>query len=168
MRKRDQQRIADYQLNHGLKQCRECGEDYFPTSGQGKQQKYCSKACKQRVLTRYNRNKGLHKGGYPRHFYIKLWMKARDEDDITAPCHYCGAMLAPENNGFVIEHVIPRAKLEKTKKAMQEISNLVVACHRCNRLKGVNDLNTFKIKMASDSEFNVPEYTGEEYPLEES
>ena len=89
MRKREKQWIAEYQLNHGLKNCVECGEEYLPNSGQGKQQKYCSKTCKNRVLARYNRNKGFYKGGYPRHIYIILWMKARGEEEITAPCHSC-------------------------------------------------------------------------------
>ena len=158
MREREKRWIAEYQLNHGLKSCVECGEEYLPNSGQGKQQKYCSKTCVNRVKGRRNKERGLHKGGYPRHFYIVLWMRARDEEDITAPCHYCGKILEPEYNGFIIEHVIPRTKLERTKEAMHDINNLVISCHSCNKLKGINDLNSFKVKMASHSEFDVPEY----------
>jgi len=87
---------------------------------------------------------------------------------MLAPCFYCHTMLKPEANGFAIEHVIPRSKLEKTKEAMHDINNLVVACHRCNELKGVDDHDTFKTKMASISELNVPKHTGEKHPLEKS
>ena len=158
MRKREKQWIAEYKLNHGLKNCVECGEEYLPNSGQGKQQKYCSKTCKQRVLARYNRNKGFYKGGYPRHIYIILWMKARGEEEITAPCHYCGKILEPNYNGFVIEHVIPRTKLERTKEAMHDINNLVISCHSCNKRKGQNEVKAFKAQMAGNCEFDVPKY----------
>jgi 5-methylcytosine-specific restriction endonuclease McrA len=75
--------------------------------------------------------------------------------------------LFPEVGYFVIEHKIPRLKLEKTKEAMHDISNLVISCISCNELKGTNAYHTFKIEMASNSELNVSEYKGEKYPLEE-
>jgi len=169
MREREKRRIAEYQDNHGLKQCLECGEDYLPSSGQGKQQKYCSQTCKQRVRSRYNKKMGYHKGGYPRALPIQLWMKARKEECWTAPCYYCGAKLAPQTGAFVIEHKIPRIKVEpKTKEAMHDISNLEIACPRCNKLKATKDEITFKNEMAGNSELNVPKHTGEEHPLEKS
>ena len=166
MEERDEQWNADYLLKHGAKQCQECGEEYTPNSGQGKRQKYCSKRCKERVKGRLDREKGLHKGGYSRYIYIVLWLKARNEKSYTAPCHYCGAKLSPEVGCFIIEHAVPRLKLERTKEAMHDISNLVISCIPCNRLKGINDYKAFKAEVASNSELNVSEHTGEEHPLE--
>ena len=160
MREREKRRNAEYLLNHGLKECEECGGDYLPSSGQGKTQKYCSKRCKNRVRSRANREEGLHKGGYNRCTYILLWLKARNEKDYTAPCHYCKKKLPPEVGYFVIEHKIPRSKLEKTKEAMHDITNLVISCIPCNKSKGTNAYQTFKIEMASNSELNVSEYKG--------
>ena len=160
MEERDEQRNAEYLLNHGLKQCKECGRDYLPSSGQGRQQKYCSKFCKQKVKGRLDRERKYYKGGYNRHTYIVLWLRARNEKDYTAPCHYCGTRLLPEVGCFVIEHKIPRSKLEKTKEAMHDISNLVISCIPCNRLKGINGYQTFKVEVASNSELNVSEYKG--------
>ena len=156
MRKRDKQRNADLLLNHGVKQCQECGEEYTPSSGQGKQQKYCSKSCKGKAN---DRNK-FFKGGYSRSTYILLWLKARNEKSYTAPCYYCGDKLSPEAGHFVVEHKVPRSKLEKTKQAMREISNLVISCIPCNKLKGINDYKAFKAEMAGDSELDVPEHKG--------
>jgi 5-methylcytosine-specific restriction endonuclease McrA len=160
MEERDEQWNAEYLSKHGLKQCKECGRDYLPNSGQGKNQKYCSKHCKQKVRGRLDREKKLYKGGYNRHTYIVLWLRARNEKDYTAPCHYCGTRLLPEVGCFVIEHKIPRSKLEKTKEAMHDISNLVISCIPCNRLKGINGYQTFKVEVAGNSELNVPEYKG--------
>lgn len=165
MRKRDKQRIAENLLNHGRKNCSECGEEYIPNSGQGKQQKYCSSRCKQRVRARVDRENKLYKGGYSRCTYLILWLRARNEKNYTAPCHYCETKLPPEIGKFIIEHKIPRTKLPRTKQAMHDISNLVISCVPCNKLKGVDDYKAFKAKMASDSELNVPEHTGEEHPL---
>jgi hypothetical protein len=162
MRERDKQRNADHLLNHGSKQCQECGVEYTPNSGQGKQQKYCSKFCKGKV----NDKKKFFKGGYSRCTYILLWLKARNEGSYTAPCFYCGTKLPPEVGRFVVEHKIPRIKLKKTKQAMREITNLVISCIPCNKLKGVNDHQAFKAEMASNSKLDVPEHTGEEHPLE--
>ena len=100
---------------------------------------------------------------------IQLWMKARGEECWTAPCYYCGIKLPPENGAFVIEHKIPRTKLEpKTKETMHDISNLEISCPRCNKLKAGRDENAFKNEMAGNSELNVPKHTGEEHPLEKS
>ena len=158
MEERDEQRNAEYLLNHGLKQCKECGRDYLPNSGQGRQQKYCSKFCKHKVKGRLDRERKLYKGGYSRCTYILLWLKARNEKSYTAPCHYCGEKLPPKVGYFVIEHKIPRSKLEKTKEAMHDITNLVISCIPCNRLKGTNAYQTFKVEVASNSELNVSEY----------
>jgi hypothetical protein len=158
MEERDEQRNAEYLLKHGVKQCKECGRAYLPNSGQGKQQKYCSKFCKRKF-----KNKQIQRrwrGSYSRYTYILLWLKARNEKDYTAPCHYCNKKLFPEVGYFVVEHKIPRLKLEKTKEAMHDISNLVISCISCNELKGTNAYQTFKIEMASNSELNVSEYKG--------
>ncbi len=168
MEERDKQWNADHLLKHGAKQCQECGVEYTPSSGQGRRQKYCSKRCKERVKGRIDRAKGLHKGSYSRYTYIVLWLKARNEKSYTAPCFYCGDKLPPEVGRFVVEHKIPRLKLERTKEAMHDISNLVISCVPCNKLKGINDYKAFKAEMASDSEFDVPEHKGEEHPLKKS
>ena len=160
MVKRDEQWKAEYLLKHGPKQCQECGVEYIPNSGQGKRQKYCSKHCKRKVKGRLDRERKLYKGGYNRRTYIVLWLRARNEEDYTAPCHYCGARLPPEVGCFVIEHKIPRSKLKKTKEAMHDISNLEISCIPCNRLKGTNGYQAFKAEMASDSELDVSEHTG--------
>jgi 5-methylcytosine-specific restriction endonuclease McrA len=166
MEERDKQWNADHLLKHGAKQCQECGEEYTPNSGQGRRQKYCSKRCKERVKGRTDRAKGLHKGSYSRYTYIVLWLRARNEKSYTAPCFYCGDKLPPEVGRFVVEHKIPRLKLERTKEAMHDISNLVISCIPCNKLKGINDYKAFKTEMAGDSELDVPEHKGEEHPLE--
>ena len=166
MEERDKQWNADHLLKHGAKQCQECGEEYTPNSGQGRRQKYCSKRCKERVKGRTDRAKGLHKGSYSRYTYIVLWLRARNEKSYTAPCFYCGDKLPPEVGRFVVEHKIPRLKLERTKEAMHDISNLVISCIPCNKLKGINDYKAFKAEMASDSELDVQEHKGEEHTLE--
>jgi len=166
MEERDKQWNADHLLKHGAKQCQECGEEYTPSSGQGRRQKYCSKRCKERVKGRTDRAKGLHKGSYSRYTYIVLWLRARNEKSYTAPCFYCGDKLPPEVGRFVVEHKIPRLKLERTKEAMHDISNLVISCIPCNKLKGINDYKAFKAEMAGDSELDVQEHKGEEHPLE--
>jgi len=166
MEERDKQWNADHLLKHGAKQCQECGEEYTPNSGQGRRQKYCSKRCKERVKGRTDRAKGLHKGSYSRYTYIVLWLRARNEKSYTAPCFYCGDKLPPEVGRFVVEHKIPRLKLERTKEAMHDISNLVISCIPCNKLKGINDYKAFKAEMAGDSELDVQEHKGEEHPLE--
>ena len=160
MKERDKLWKAEYLLKHGPKQCQECGVEYIPNSGQGKQQKYCSRHCKEKVRGRADRERKLYKGGYSRSTYIILWLKARNEKNYTAPCYYCGAKLSPEVGCFVIEHLIPRVKLERTKQAMHDISNLVISCIPCNKLKGTNDHKAFKAEMASDSELDVSEHTG--------
>ena len=99
---------------------------------------------------------------------IQLWMKARGEECWTAPSYYCGINLPPETGAFVIEHKIPRTKLEKTREAMHDISNLEIACPRCNKLKAQKEENAFKNEMAGDGELDVPKHTGEEHPLEKS
>jgi hypothetical protein len=162
--RRGEQWDADYSIRHGAKQCQECGKEYTPSCGQGKQQKYCSKYCKSKVKNRSIERKW--RGGYSRYTYILLWLKARDEKDYTAPCHYCKKKLSPEIGYFVIEHKIPRSRLENTKEAMHDISNLVISCISCNELKGTNAYQTFKAEMAGDSELDVPEHKGEEHPLE--
>ena len=166
MEERDKQWNADHLLKHGAKQCQECGEEYTPNSGQGRRQKYCSKRCKERVKGRTDRAKGLHKGSYSRYTYIVLWLRARNEKSYTAPCFYCGDKLPPEVGRFVVEHKIPRLKLERTKEAMHDISNLVISCIPCNKLKGINDYKAFKAEMAGDSELDVQEHKGKEHPLE--
>jgi 5-methylcytosine-specific restriction endonuclease McrA len=59
-------------------------------------------------------------------------MNARQSDN-TAPCHYCGTRLRPDN--FVLDHKIPISSLS-TRKAIQDPTNLVVCCRECNIEKG--------------------------------
>jgi hypothetical protein len=49
-------------------------------------------------------------------------------------CVYCGAT----DTRLEIEHVVPR-----TKGGSDRVSNLVIACHRCNQTKGNQDIEDF-------------------------
>tara|TARA_R100001594_G_scaffold125445_2_gene162468 strand:- start:1025 stop:1309 length:285 start_codon:yes stop_codon:yes gene_type:complete len=72
------------------------------------------------------------KGGYPRRTYLKLWMKARNED-FTVPCHYCSKRLHPDD--FCIDHKVA-IKFLKTREEIMDESNLVISCWNCNHKKG--------------------------------
>jgi len=49
-------------------------------------------------------------------------------------CSYCGK----ENNPLQIEHIVPRAK-----GGSNRVSNLCLACEKCNRAKGTKDIKDF-------------------------
>ena len=111
--------------------CEQCGNEYVPNDHAVKTQKYCSKSCKEKMAWLRFKSTGDirgRKGGYNRSVYIKLWMQARQSDN-TAPCHYCGTRLRPDN--FVLDHKVPISILS-TREAMQNPDNLVVCCTKCN------------------------------------
>ena len=120
--------------------CEYCNTKYIPSYNQYERQKYCSLKCKWNQRVRREKERGIFKGGYNRETHIRLWMDAKSITDISAPCHYCGIALYPEK--FVIEHKIPRVKLN-TKAKTQDITNLVVSCHNCNSEKSTTDYNDF-------------------------
>jgi len=115
------------------KNCEFCGARYVPKNSQYKTQKYCTKSCKDRA---YRKRESLkdkpRKGGYPRRTYLKLWMKARNED-FTVPCHYCSKRLYPDD--FCIDHKVA-IKFLKTREEITDESNLVISCWNCNHKKG--------------------------------
>ena len=119
----------------GKKICEQCGVEYTPNKSQFSRQRYCTRSCKEKrrwekqIISGDIRHK---KGGYNRSTYIIKWMEARLSDN-TAPCHYCKIRLTP--NDFVLDHKTPVTKLS-TKAEMNEESNLVVACRKCNQAKG--------------------------------
>ena len=136
-----------------LKKCEQCGELYIPHSTNTTVQKYCSTSCKDKAQY-YRAKKAGHirakKSGYPRKLSIKLYMIARNSD-ITVPCHYCQKRLMPDN--FQLDHKVPLSKGGfKTKKEMQDETNLVVCCDSCNREKGYTYTYEEFIKMKKSNE----------------
>lgn len=57
-------------------------------------------------------------------------------------CHYCGTRLTPMT--ATVDHVIPRSK-----GGTNELSNLVLACRKCNQAKGNKMPEQFKSKQAA-------------------
>ena len=127
------------------KVCLVCGEGYIPNNYQYKRQKYCSKKCKEYMKRMNYIERGIFKGGYSRHVPLVLWLKAKNIEDHTAPCHYCGTELAPTN--FIIDHKIPRSVVLDKQKIKNDIDNMVVCCKDCNNMKGSTDYETFKARI---------------------
>ena len=127
------------------KVCLICGVTYTPVQYQYDRQKYCSKSCKERMAWMKCKERGVHKGGYSRHVPLVLWLKAKDIEDHTAPCHYCGTNLAPTT--FIIDHKIPRSVILNKHKIKNDIDNMVICCKDCNNLKGSTDYETFKARV---------------------
>ena len=123
------------------KKCEVCNIDYHPAFTQFYRQRYCSLKCKEKRRATVERERGIFKGGYSRETHIRLWMDALGKADASAPCHYCGEALYPDN--FVIEHRKPRKEL-KSRDEMTDISNLVISCHGCNKEKGTLSYEEFK------------------------
>ena len=123
------------------KKCNICNIDYHPALTQFYTQRYCSLKCKEKKRATVERAKGIYKGGYSRETHIRLWMDALGRADSSAPCHYCGEALYPDN--FVIEHRKPRKEL-KSRDEMTDITNLVISCHGCNKEKGTSSYEEFK------------------------
>ena len=126
------------------KVCLICGKNYKPDVNNFERQKYCSQKCKDRIAWMRAKEKGIHKGGYSRHVPLILWLKAKNIEDHTAPCHYCGTELAPTN--FIIDHKIPRSVVLDKHKIKNDIDNMVVCCKDCNNMKGSTDYETFKAR----------------------
>tara|TARA_R100000656_G_scaffold104214_2_gene76458 strand:- start:982 stop:1398 length:417 start_codon:yes stop_codon:yes gene_type:complete len=124
-----------------IKKCEVCRIEYHPAVYQFYRQKYCSLGCKEKKRAEIEREKGIFKGGYSRQTYIRLWVDAMGKADTSAPCHYCGKPLYPDN--FVVEHRKPRSELS-SRDEMTDISNLVVSCHACNKEKGLMSYEEFK------------------------
>ena len=113
-----------------VRECVECGKDYV---SHWKVQKYCDKRCKYNAQAKRLKKRGIYKGGYNRETHILLWLYARgEEDDLSAPCHYCKTELQPDS--FTIDHKQSRTTLT-TRAEMTDINNLVIACHSCNNRK---------------------------------
>ena len=130
--------------------CEYCKEEYEPHPyHNGGQSKYCSTSCKDKKAYYIAKDAGhikAFKTGYPRAMSIRLYMKARNED-ISCPCHYCGARLYPHN--FELDHmealpVKETMSKEKWREIYRDESNLVVCCSSCNRLKAGIPYETFK------------------------
>ena len=124
-----------------LKKCEFCSIEYHPAIYQFSKQRYCSLVCKGKNRASIEKEQGIFKGGYSRETYIRLWVDAMGIRHMSAPCHYCGMPLYPDN--FVVEHRKPRSEL-KSKDEMRDISNLVISCHSCNREKGLMSYQEFK------------------------
>ena len=123
------------------KKCEICGDEYHPAIFQFNLQKYCSKRCKWAKRSLIEKEGSIFKGGYSRETHIRLWVDAMGIAGTAAACHYCSKELFPDN--FVIEHKVPRRKLN-SRKEMRDISNLVVSCHACNQEKGLMSYEEFK------------------------
>ena len=123
------------------KKCEVCNIDYHPAFTQFYRQRYCSLKCKEKRRAAIEKANGIFKGGYSRETHIRLWMDALGRADSSAPCHYCGEALYPDN--FVIEHKKPRREL-KSRGEMTDITNLVISCYGCNKEKGTISYEEFK------------------------
>ena len=123
------------------KKCEVCNIDYHPAFTQFYRQRYCSLKCKEKRRAAIEKENGIFKGGYSRETHIRLWVDAMGKADSSAPCHYCGMPLYPDN--FVIEHRKPRKEL-KSRDEMTDITNLVISCHGCNKEKGTISYEEFK------------------------
>ena len=110
--------------------CEYCNTKYIPSYNQYERQKYCSLKCKWQVRSKKEKELGIFKGGYNRETHIRLWLDAKSITDISAPCHYCGIALYPEK--FVIEHKIPRVKLN-TKSTYLTFISCLIFCYGCLR-----------------------------------
>ena len=121
--------------------CYSCGKPYFPKIGSYKSTKYCSKTCYYKKSAEFLKERGIYKGGYNRETHIITWLRARGETTYTAPCHWCGTLLEPNN--FNLDHVIPRSEC-KTREEMKNMDNLVVSCKSCNTLKSSERADIFK------------------------
>ena len=106
------------------KVCLICGKKYTPVKYQFDRQKYCTLSCKRKMASMKAKEKGIHKGGYSRHVPLVLWLKAKDIEDYTAPCHYCGTNLEPTT--FIIDHKIPRSVALNKHKIKNDIDNMVI------------------------------------------
>lgn len=124
-----------------LKKCEVCNRDYHPACYQFYTQRYCSLKCKEKRRATVERERGIFKGGYSRETHIRLWVDAMGIRYVSAPCHYCGIPLYPDN--FVIEHRKPRSELN-SRDEVTDIANLVISCHGCNKEKGTSSYEEFK------------------------
>ena len=123
------------------KTCEYCGVIYYPAKYQFDRQKYCSMKCKWNARSALEKKMGIFKGGYSRETHIRLWVDAMGIRYVSAPCHYCGIPLYPDN--FVIEHRKPRSELN-SRDEVTDIANLVISCHGCNKEKGTLSYEEFK------------------------
>lgn len=83
--------------------------------------------------------------------YRKEFIKANPSDKYR--CVYCGKVIKKEK--MVVDHVIPIAKAKVSKKyqkklstkdGVNDVSNLVPSCMRCNSRKGTSDARYWRIK----------------------
>jgi len=124
------------------KTCLTCKQSYTPR--QPSTQLYCGRSCKEKARNLKLIDEGVpRKGGYSRSVYIRVWMKARNETDYTAPCTYCGRTLSVDEP-FTLDHTVPRGELSYDQVKSEEF--LVLACQECNQAKG---------------QLSVEEFTGE-------
>ena len=137
--------------------CEYCKKEYDPAPyHNGSGQKYCSISCKDKNAYHLAKSVGhikAFKSGYPRAMSIRLYMKARNED-ISCPCHYCGARLYPDT--FQLDHMeaLPVKKTmsaEKWREIYRDESNLVVCCSSCNREKAGTPYLTFLESKKNDT-----------------
>ena len=83
--------------------------------------------------SRRSRQKYRDRHGYDERLRRALRGRRRRLFGINPRCHYCGCQLRWENS--TLDHVVPLAR-----GGTHQASNLVLACHRCNQLKGHDGL----------------------------
>ena len=128
------------------KVCAYCGECY---NSIWSVQKYCDKSCKYNASAKRLKARGIYKGGYNRETHILLWLYARGEEaNLSAPCHYCGTNLEPNN--FTIDHKQSRTTLH-SRQEMTNIDNLVIACNSCNSRKSNKSYKDFIVEIKGKS-----------------
>ena len=120
-----------------IKVCEYCRQKYTPNIHGQTVQKYCNRNCKDKAAFHRNKAAGklrARKGGYNRTTYIQCWLKAKENDNATAPCYICGKRLEVEGD-WVLDHRQPFSRL-KTKAEIADPANLAVCCKECNIRKG--------------------------------
>ena len=120
-----------------VKICEYCRQKYTPNAHGQTVQKYCNRKCKDKAAFYRDKAAGklrLRKGGYNRTTYIQCWLKAKENDNTTAPCYICGKRLEVDGD-WVLDHRQPFSRL-KTKAEIADPENLAVCCKECNIRKG--------------------------------
>lgn len=77
-----------------------------------------------------------------KHIRSKLYRRQVMQGAQYIHCHYCGTHLTPMT--ATVDHVIPRSK-----GGTSELSNLVLACRKCNQAKGNKMPEQFHPKQAA-------------------
>ena len=138
-----------------IKICEMCNKEYTPEYSNQERQKFCSLSCRRKKDDQNKKERGLNLGGYSRSFYLNTWLRGMGVENSSCPCYWCGKSLTPDGN-WNIDHLIPRSVIVKNSKTIKEAkhkirhdqSNVVISCVQCNNLRGADDEETFRKRLA--------------------